>query len=117
LLKYLTIIFTLIAFQTAMAQTDKNDWYKSLKSPSTGTSCCDLSDCKVVRESELRPDGWWAISPVEHIWVHIPDSTVLKDKVSLYDDESVLCEIPVFNETENKYVGNILCFVPKHIGY
>lgn len=33
---------------------ETGDWYKSLKVPGTGVSCCDISDCRGLDSDELR---------------------------------------------------------------
>jgi hypothetical protein len=63
-----------------------SDWYKSLKDPKTGWSCCSVADC---RATELRPDPndhskWqayiskdiWGIT-APNDWMTIPPEHVL----------------------------------------
>ena len=45
-----------------------NRWYKSLKQPQTGISCCDISDCEPVDSRTASDhyevfinDKWWAV--------------------------------------------------------
>lgn len=52
------------------------EWFRSLKSPITGMSCCDLSD---GRTTSARPtaDGWEAQTPLGE-WVKVPNAVILR---------------------------------------
>ncbi len=39
---------------------DRGSWFKSLKQPGTGYSCCDISDCRRA-EADWREGQWWAV--------------------------------------------------------
>ena len=91
----------------AKADESRAAWFKSLKQPDTGYSCCDLSDCRVTEGAEWRQDGWWA--PVFGTMTKMPPNKTLWRKVSP-DGGAVIChggmpETPV-----------IFCFVPPAMG-
>ena len=51
------------------------DWYRSLKQPGTGVSCCDISDCRPV-EARTAGDHWQAL--IGDRWLDVPPEKVLK---------------------------------------
>ena len=78
-------------------------WYRSLRNPSTGIMCCDVSDC---RPTEARfVDGSWRAYTPQGIEVQIPPESVLTDQTHP-TGSAVLCWQP----------GQVLCFVPPHAG-
>jgi hypothetical protein len=89
----------------SMAQ-DRAAWFKSLKQPTTGLSCCDISDCKRT-EANWEKGSWWAV--VRGLKRQIPDEKVVKSPISL-DGEAYVCA------SENPYLKpemtTIYCFVP-----
>ena len=83
-----------------------SEWFRSLKQPGTGTSCCDLSDCRGVSirsgakgyEALLTPKDY----PVaESHWVEVPDDKILRGKDNPIG-RAVLCWTPS---------SGVLCFV------
>jgi len=101
-------------------------WFKSLKRPSNGLSCCDVSDCRAT-EAEWRDGQWWAVVPRLRgpKWEPVPPRVVLPTKS--IDERAYLCsEADVAaHETCSSYsgcqdvpeaVGRILCFVPPFQG-
>ncbi|MCC2649868.1 MAG: hypothetical protein K0R61_53 [Microvirga sp.] len=91
--------------QTAFAQSgahgdghaEHHDWYKDLKQPGTGFSCCNgdsvdadgnprEGDCRPTR-ADLREDGWWAV--INGHWTRVPASAVLKEQAA--DGRSHIC--------------------------
>jgi hypothetical protein len=58
LLGLMPIAVTVLGFP-ADAQ-DRGSWFKSLKQPGSGFSCCDISDCKRT-EADWRGGQWWAV--------------------------------------------------------
>jgi len=81
---------------------DRGSWFKSLKQPGSGFSCCDISDCKRT-EADWRGGQWWAVVSGE--WTPIPRDKEL-DKQSI-DGDAYVCSSP------NR---RIYCFVRPDIG-
>lgn len=101
----LALGLVLLAIVPVWAQ-DRGSWFKSLKQPGSGFSCCDISDCRRT-DAEWRGEGWTAISKgAGGAWVVIPPDKVLDQPKSL-DGDAYLCESPN---------GRIYCFVPPDIG-
>jgi hypothetical protein len=76
---------------------DKDAWFKSLKQPGSGFSCCSRSDCERTK-AEFIGGQWQAV--VNGAWTVIPPEKEL-DTMS-YDGEAYVC---------NKPDGKIICFV------
>lgn len=61
------------------------EWFKSLKQPGTGASCCDLSDCREVR-SRVGAEGYevFITSPTFPImvdeWVKVPTERIIRGR-------------------------------------
>jgi hypothetical protein len=88
----------------ALAHDGVNDaWMGSLKSPVTGISCCDLTDCFITR-ARIGKDGWEAQNQRGQ-WVVIPEDIIIRDKGNP-TGEPVLC----FN------YNRPLCYVPPPMG-
>jgi hypothetical protein len=80
------------------AQTqDRSVWFKSLKQPQSGFSCCDVADCHRT-DADWHGGQWWAI--VAGRWTPIPHDKEL-DKQSL-DGDAYVCSSPS---------GMVYCFV------
>lgn len=94
-------------FQPAMAE-DRATWFKSLKQPLGGASCCDISDCRKTI-AEWKNGGWRA--QVWGFWRDVPYETVLRDKTSI-DGEAYVCasNLPPVSS------ARIFCFVPPSPG-
>ncbi len=45
----------------AEEQPSKSEWYRSLRQPGTGASCCDVSDCAPAKAT-FRAGRWWVIT-------------------------------------------------------
>jgi hypothetical protein len=86
------------ALQERALQEERGAWFRSLKQPVTGMSCCDVSDCRRT-EADWRGGQWWAV--VENNWTPIPREKQL-DKLSI-DGDAYVCAGPR---------GTIYCFVP-----
>jgi hypothetical protein len=84
------------------ADQKSDEWFRSLKQPGSGFSCCDISDCKRT-EADWRGGQWWAVVSGE--WTPIPRDKEL-DKQSL-DGDAYVCSSP------NR---RIYCFVRPDIG-
>jgi hypothetical protein len=74
------------------------DWYRSLKVPGTGSSCCNDRDC-IPTDYRIR-EGLYEV-PVGFMWVAVPRSRVLKD-VGNPVGRAVVC----------RHGETIFCFVP-----
>lgn len=84
---------------------DRGEWFKSLRQPDTGISCCDISDCRVTDSAEWRADGWWA--EVNGRMTRIPENKIIRDRPPL-PDGAVVCS--------GQSSGVIFCFVPPAMG-
>lgn len=112
-MRYLTVIVTMLGMAAvalvlmawpAPAQ-DRGAWFKSLRMPGSGVSCCDISDCKQT-DAQWQAGGWWAVSRYHKKLVPIPPAKVLQKPMSI-DGEAYLCE---------GQAGTIFCFVPPSPG-
>jgi hypothetical protein len=81
---------------------DRASWFKSLKQPGTGVSCCDISDCKRA-EADWRDGQWHAV--VNGEWTPIPPEKEL-DKESI-DGDAYVCSSPT---------RRIYCFIKPDFG-
>lgn len=93
----------------AAAQQDRGSWFKSLRQPVTGASCCDISDCrqadaKWINKAPSKDWQWWA--EVQGEWIPIPPEKVLKKRS--IDGEAYVC---------SGYDRRIYCFVPPNMDY
>ena len=101
LLAGLLSAFLLASLATAQGQ-DRASWFKSLKQPGTGVSCCDISDCKRA-EADWRDGQWHAV--VNGEWTPIPPEKEL-DKESI-DGDAYVCSSPT---------RRIYCFIKPDFG-
>jgi len=66
--------------QWGHGHAENHDWYKNLKQPGTGYSCCNgdtaHGDCRPTR-AYLTDDGTWR-ALVDGRWMPVPPSVVLK---------------------------------------
>ena len=76
---------------------EKDAWFKSLRQPGSGISCCSKSDCERTK-AEFIGGQWQAV--VNGVWTVIPPEKLL-DTMS-YDGEAYVCNSPS---------GAIYCFV------
>lgn len=97
----LAALLALILAGPAGAQT-KGEWFKSLKQPETGFSCCDISDCKRT-EADWKDGQWWA--DVNGAYTPIPPDKELD--VMSFDGEAYVCNSPN---------GKIYCFIKPGMG-
>lgn len=81
------------------------DWYKSLRQPISGISCCDESDCRPTR-ARMSDGGWWQAQTPSGQWVDVPAARVIMDK-GHPSGAAVLCSAPS---------GHVYCFVPPGAG-
>jgi hypothetical protein len=80
------------------------DWFKALKNPQNGRSCCDLSDCA---RTEARTEGnqWQARAP-DGSWITIPADAVVHNQGNPTGEPILCADAP----TEKGW--RVLCFVP-----
>lgn len=92
----IAFILALIVTHTASAET-RGDWFKSLRVPGTGISCCDVADCK--RVEAVYDHGWFIV--VDGKRMAVPQRAIVRDQTS-YDGAAYACIVNV----------NIRCFIP-----
>jgi hypothetical protein len=95
--------------RTAWNDKKRGDWFSSLKQPSSGISCCDVSDCKAT-DAQLRGDQWWAV--VRGQWKLIPPEKVLSHPLSI-DGDAYVCASP---NGDPKF-ATVYCFIKPIPGY
>ena len=83
------------------------DWFKSLRQPDTGLSCCDISDCKRT-QADWKQGGWWAT--VRGLKRPVPADKVLERPRSI-DGEAYVCA----TEIGNPAYATIYCFIPPNM--
>ncbi len=93
----LSVFFGIRAFaqvgQHGVGHTENHDWYKDLKQPDTGYSCCNGTadgiegDCRPTR-AYLTEDGTWR-ALVDGRWVLVPPRVVLRQMAP--DGNSHIC--------------------------
>lgn len=91
-----------LAIMPASAEEDRAAWFKSLRQPVTGHSCCDISDCRRT-DADWRGGQWWAVVGGE--WTPIPPDKEL-EKQSI-DGDAYVCSSPS---------RRIYCFVRPTLG-
>jgi hypothetical protein len=99
------MLLAMMAFPLAAAPPDGADpnsplgiWYRSLKVPGTGQSCCNVSDCRPVDAAWIEGDHWRA--RIGDQIIDIPANRVLSRENP--DGRGILC----------RSVWEVLCFVP-----
>jgi len=93
------VAFSLLAIAATSAHSeDRGSWFKSLRQPVTGASCCDIADCRQTK-ADWQKGQWWA--DVQGEWTPIPKEKELA-KTSI-DGEAYVC---------SGYDRRIYCFVP-----
>jgi hypothetical protein len=79
--------------QHGQGHAENHDWYKELKQPGTGYSCCNGTvngiegDCRPTR-AYLQDDGTWR-ALIDGRWVEVPPRVVLKQLAP--DGNSHIC--------------------------
>lgn len=91
-------VLVLTATASASADEGRSAWFKSLKQPDTGYSCCDISDCRRT-DADWQDGQWWAM--VEGRMTPIPKKKELAKKS--IDGDAYVCS------GRNRV---IFCFVP-----
>jgi hypothetical protein len=92
------IAATFTGFTALAGSEDRGAWFKSLRQPGTGMSCCDIADCRRTK-ADWHNGQWWAV--VEGTWTPIPPNKELS-KLSL-DGDAYVC---------SGIARTIYCFVP-----
>jgi hypothetical protein len=95
----LLILFVLLVAAPPLPAAGLGEWFKSLRQPQTGMSCCDESDCRrLAREDvEIRDGDYWVFN-------HGRWAKVDEDKILHRPNEA---EAPVLCSTPN----TIFCFI------
>lgn len=110
-LPVMLVLLSIAAFSQTIdkdySDSPLNQWYKSLKNPITGISCCDISDCTTYPSRTI--DDHWEIL-YEGTWWRVPDDVILKDK-SNPAGEAVACFRKYTNADHSTYI-KWFCFVP-----
>jgi hypothetical protein len=73
------------------------EWYRSLRSPETGDSCCSIADCRPIEARQVN-DGWQI--KVGDTWLPVRPEIVLKRDNP--DGRPIACMAG----------GIVFCFVP-----
>jgi len=102
------IVWAVIALSRPVGAEDRGAWFKSLRQPATGLSCCDISDCKRT-EARWEGNGWVAV--VRGVDRSIPGERVLQSPRSL-DGDAYVCA----SEGGKAETATIYCFIPPDIG-
>lgn len=103
------LLFGLTTSCVPANELSRGDWFKSLKQPDTGMSCCDISDCRQT-EAKWVGDQWAA--RVRGVPRLIPNSKVLKSPHSI-DGEAYVCA----SESGPPESALIYCFIPPTMGF
>jgi hypothetical protein len=72
-------------------------WYRSLRTPDTGVSCCSVADCRPVQARQVE-DHWEVLT--EDGWRVVPAQRVLQRRNM--DGRPIACQV----------LGRVRCFVP-----
>jgi hypothetical protein len=100
-------LFVALLFATvagAANEGERGAWFKSLKQPGTGLSCCDIADCTRT-EAVWRDGQWWAV--VRGQWTPIPRRREVHTRS--IDGEAYICT------SQKRLPASIYCFVPPNM--
>ena len=105
-MKYMLIAGMAVAVFSGVAQARPPEnadmslapWFRSLRQPGTGISCCSIADC---RQTDFRIEGNNYQAKVDGHWTTVPKDRVL-DRADNPTGRAVVCYTP--------YVG-IMCFI------
>lgn len=101
--KPLLVLCSVFAVSAANAEENRGAWFKSLKQPGTGVSCCDISDCH-RSDAQWRGNQWWTV--IQGRWTPVPPEKELSNKPSI-DGDAYVCSSQYPSSTPYIY-----CFVP-----
>jgi hypothetical protein len=95
--------------ETPNPDTKMREWFRSLRQPRNGMSCCDISDCRYVDYRYI--DNHYDIK-IDNKWMTVPGEGVIHGTQNV-TGKAVAC----YNKS-NPYSDmiTILCFVPPHTG-
>lgn len=89
-----------------------HDWYRELKQPGTGFSCCNAltpenpsGDCRPTRAYRDDDGVWWAL--IDGTWHSVPPRVVLDAELNLEPFQAHVCA---------SKSGLIYCFLGKRAG-
>ena len=54
-----------------------HQWFEGLRQPSTGESCCSISDCQILRDGQWRQRGEGYEVSISGAWFKVPPKKVL----------------------------------------
>jgi hypothetical protein len=123
MMRTVTVVFalSLAALPLQAGANERGDWFKSLRQPQTGKSCCDISHC-FRTDADWRSGGWWA--ELRGHWVPVPSTAIVREATSI-DGQAYVCAsvmpmgfarpLPAEMEIEILRDG-IFCFVPPDLG-
>lgn len=97
------LLALLVLIAPAYAGAPDENWFRGLKQPTTGATCCDIADCRLTT-ADWYASGWWA--EVQGEVMLIPDEKVLKRQSP--DGEAYVC---------SGYGRKIYCFIPPNMGF
>lgn len=98
MMRWLLIVVLLLAVPAHAA--DLGEWFKSLRQPTTGMSCCDISDCRRLTQDdvEIRDGDYWVLNYGR--WMKVDENKILPVKNEA--KAPVLCSSP----------NTVFCFTP-----
>lgn len=104
-------IVAAVFWSTRPSNADENRgaWFRSLKQPDNGSSCCDVADCKQT-VAEYIDGSWWA--KVRGVIREIPPNKILIKPHSI-DGEAYVCA----SESGPAATAFIYCFIPQPMGF
>lgn len=118
------VLVALMLIYSASA-SEIGDFYKGLKQPDTGVSCCNISDCKATKAYRFVPEtGRWEVlhswgewngsngSIQRQEWLAVPPNKILSWRqrpAGVDGDEAILCA--------GRASSNVYCFLPPDLGF
>lgn len=98
------LVVSMLSGHTAAAPPPDADpalgpWFRDLRAPDTGRSCCSVSDC---RATEVRTNGDRYEAYIEGQWLPVPQAKVLS-RPDNPTGHAVVCWTPALG---------IMCFIP-----
>lgn len=76
-----------------------SEFFRSLRSPTYGFSCCDVSDCRRLPSRQVG--GTYQVM-IDGGWVDVPDAVIIRGRENPVG-EAVTCYLPRYG---------IMCFLP-----
>lgn len=92
--------FTMLARAAPPETADPtlSQWFRSLRQPGTGISCCSMADCRTT-DYRIVAEGYEAL--IDGVWLSVPAERVL-DHIDNPTGRAVVCYLPS---------KGIMCFV------